>query len=105
MSKKHVKKGDLVEIIAGRDKDKRGKVVAVYPDSDRVKVENCGMIYKHKRVDAQNNTGGRTREEGTIHISNVMLVDPKTDKPSRTRVEIKDGKRTRVFVKSGNAIE
>ena len=107
--KTHVKKGDFVEVTAGNHIKKRGKILAVYPDKGRVKIENVAMVSKHKRVDRQKNTGGRVTEEGTVHISNVLVVDPSTDKPGRTKTVVtkdSDGKRkaTRVFVKSGNPL-
>ena len=107
--KTHVKKGDLVQVTAGNNKDKRGKILAVYPEQGRVKIEGVAMVSKHKRVDRQNNTGGRITEEGTVDISNVLAVDPSTDKPGRTKTVVSkdaDGKRitTRVFVKSGNPL-
>ncbi len=107
--KTHVKKGDLVQVIAGNHKDRRGKILAVYPEKGRVKIESVAMVSKHKRVDRQKNTGGRITEEGTVHISNVLPVDPSTDKPGRVKTVIAkdaDGKRktTRVFVKSGNPL-
>lgn len=105
MAKKtHIKKGDLVKVIAGNHKDVQGKVIAVYPDQQRVKIENVNMVYKHQRVDRQNNTGGRIQEEGTIHISNVLPVDSESNKASRIRIEEVDGKKTRVLVKSGKAL-
>lgn len=107
--KTHVKKGDLVQVMAGNHKGSSGKIIAVYPDKGRVKIENVAMVSKHKRVDRQNNTGGRVTEEGTVHISNVLPIDPSTKKPSRTKTVItkdENGNRkaTRVFVKSGNPI-
>lgn len=107
--KTHVKKGDLVQVMAGNHKGKSGKILAVYPETGRVKVENVAMVSKHKRVDRQKNTGGRVTEEGTVHISNVLPIDPSTKKPGRTKIVLsKDdkGKRkaTRVFVKSGNPL-
>ncbi|PCJ56068.1 MAG: 50S ribosomal protein L24 [Planctomycetota bacterium] len=103
--KTKIKKGDLVKVIAGNHKDVQGKVIAVFPEQQRVKIENVNMVYKHKRVDRQNNTGGRIQEEGTIHISNVLPVDSESNKASRIRIDVIDGKKIRVLVKSGNALD
>lgn len=108
--KTHVKAGDTVAVIAGNHKGQTGEVIAVYPDQNRVKVKGIAMVAKHKRIDRQNNTGGRITEEGTIHISNVLPVDPKTGKPGRVKTVVTkdaDGKRkaTRVFAKSGNELK
>lgn len=75
--KMHVKKGDKVEVISGNNKGKSGEVIAVFPEKNRVKIKDLAMVVKHKRIDRQNNTGGMTKEEGTIHASNVKLVERK----------------------------
>ena len=69
--------------MAGNHKGSSGKILAVYPETGRVKIENVAMVSKHKRVDRQNNTGGRVTEEGTVHISNVLPVDGLTGQPVR----------------------
>ena len=88
---RHVKKGDMVEIIAGDHKGSTGKVMRVIADKDRVVVEGLNLVYKHVRPSQQNPQGGRLRVEQPIHISNVLPVDPKTSKGSRVRFE-KDSK-------------
>jgi large subunit ribosomal protein L24 len=82
----HVKKGDTVVVIAGKDKGVRGKVIAAYPAKDRVIVEGVNRITKHTKVGSTNRgarTGGIVTQEASIHVSNVMLVDPEGDRPTR----------------------
>ncbi|MFK5635138.1 MULTISPECIES: 50S ribosomal protein L24 [unclassified Ornithinimicrobium] len=111
MSKMKIKKNDLVQVIAGKDKGLTGRVIAVYSETGRVLVEGVNRITKHTRAggDRGVNTGGIQVQEAPIHVSNVMVVDPETKKPTRvgTRVETveRDGRtktvRTRVAVRSG----
>ena len=93
-----IRKGDLVEIIAGKkeNKGKQGKVIKVLKDENRVIVEEINMVTKHMRPSQTNPDGGTRKMEAPIHISNVMLVDPKTKKPTRVGFEIRDGKKVRV---------
>lgn len=107
--KMKIKKDDMVEVIAGKSRGKRGKVVRVFPEKTRVLVEGVNIMKKHERPSAGNQQGGITEREFPIHLSNVMLVDPKTGE--RTRVgrrsaEGKDGKmhHERYAKKSGEAI-
>lgn len=101
----HVKKDDLVQVITGKNKGKQGKVLSVDTKSNRVVVEGVNIITKHIRPSNVNPEGGIVKKEGPIHASNVMLVDPKTNKPTRVGVEIKDGKKVRVSKKSGTPID
>ena len=102
-----VKKGDQVVVIAGRDKDKRGRVLEVSPALGKVKVEGAGMIKKHQKANPQGNRGGGIIDkEAWIDISNVQLIDPQSGKPTRVRYELEDdGAKTRVAVRSGLALE
>lgn len=75
MSKQHVKKGDEIVVIAGADKGKRGKIIAVDPKAERVCVEGVHMIKKHQKKTQQNPNGAIIEREGTIHISNVMKAE------------------------------
>jgi large subunit ribosomal protein L24 len=75
MSGFHVKKGDVVVVIAGADKGKRGRIISVAPKKQRVIVEGAHMIKKHMRKNQQNPQGAIVQREGTIHISNVMKAD------------------------------
>ncbi len=99
-----VKKGDTVVVIAGKDKGKKGTVVKVMPKANRVLVEGVNMITKHQKPTAVNPQGGIVNKEASIHISNVMPLDPETGKGTRVRYEVKEGKKVRVSVKSGKEI-
>ena len=113
-----IKKGDLVQVISGRsqknggDRGKQGKVIAVYPDTQRVLVEGLNRVTKHEKAGATTRgtrTGGLVHTEAPIHVSNVAVVDPDSKKPTRikTRIETveRDGRqkanRIRVAVRSG----
>ena len=100
-----VKKDDTVVVIAGKDKGKKGKVVAVLPKQNRVVVEGVNIMTKHQKPTAVNPQGGIINKEAPIHISNLMPLDPETGKGTRVRFEMKDGKKVRVAVKSGKEIE
>ncbi len=81
--KLHVKKGDNVLVLAGNDKGKKGRVLMVFPDKDRVLVEGINIRTHHEKPSQENQQGGRVQKEAAIHISNVMVVDPSTSEPSR----------------------
>ncbi len=81
--KLHIKKGDNVYVLAGNDKGKRGKVQVVFPDKDRALVEGVNIVKKHTKPNAQHTKGGIIKQESSIHISNLMLVDPSTGEPTR----------------------
>lgn len=102
-----IRKGDLVQVMTGRDKDrdKQGKVLEIDRERDRVRVETVRLQKRHlKPGRAGARAGGIVEREGFIHASNVMLVDPGDNKPSRVRVEERDGQRVRVFVRSGEPV-
>lgn len=100
-----LKREDLVQVISGADKGKRGKVLRVDREKQRVTVQGVSLVFKHLKRSQKHPDGGRIQLESPIHISNVMLVDPKTDSPTRVRMgEGKDGKRVRMSVKSGNPV-
>jgi large subunit ribosomal protein L24 len=97
-----IRKNDMVKVIAGNARGKSGKVLKVYPDRERVIVEGVNIIKRHTRPRQKNPQGGIVQREAPIHVSNVMLVDPKTSQVTRvgTRV-IRDsatGKKTRLRV-------
>lgn len=103
----HVKKGDKVMVISG-DHDHRGKVGVVlkaFPKRDRVIVEGINFIKKHLKPSAMNQQGGIIEKEASIHVSNVMPLDPKTGKPTRVGYKIINGKKVRVAVKTGNRLD
>ena len=90
---------------AGNDKGKTGKVLEVLRDKDRVIVEGINMVSKHTKPNAKQPQGGIVKQEGSIHISNVQLVDPKTGAPTRIGYKIEDGKKVRIAKKSGEEIK
>ncbi|TDM14113.1 50S ribosomal protein L24 [Macrococcus bovicus] len=100
----HVKKGDKVIVITGKDKGKTGTVIEALPKKDRVVVEGVNIIKKHQKPTQMNPEGGIEEREAAIHVSNVMLLDPKTNKPTRVGYRVEDGKKVRVAKKSGEII-
>ena len=102
----HVRKGDTVVVVAGKERGKRGRVLRVIPDKNRVVVERINMIKKHQRPTQKLRQGGIIEREGAIHLSNVMLVDPTSNKPTRIGMRVLgDGKKVRVARKSGEIID
>ena len=103
MSTMKIKTGDTVKVIAGKDKDKEGKVIAVNKKDGRVLVEGVNMLTKHTKPSAQNQNGGIVTQEGPINASNVMLVV----KGQTTRVgfKVEDGKKVRIAKKTGEVID
>ncbi|MCX4241288.1 50S ribosomal protein L24 [Paraliomyxa miuraensis] len=101
-----VKQGDSVVVVAGKDKGMRGRVLSVSPGASKVVVEGVNVRTKHVKPSQQNPQGGRIKKEAPIHISNVMLADPETGKPTRVRIKtLETGQRVRVAVKSGEQID
>jgi large subunit ribosomal protein L24 len=99
-----IKRNDTVEVIAGKDKGKRGRVLRVIADKDRVLVEHVMMVKKHVKPNPQRNIkGGIAEQESPIHISNVMLVDSEGNK-TRVGARIEGDKKVRISKVSGNAI-
>lgn len=92
----NVKKGDTVVVITGKDAGKKGKVVASYPKKGRVVVEGVNIITKHKKPRSAQDKGGIVKHEGTIDVSNVMIVCPTCGKATRVKHNIVDGKNVRV---------
>jgi large subunit ribosomal protein L24 len=100
-----VRTDDEVVVISGKDRGKTGRVIDVDPARQRVFVDGLNIVKRHQRATpGTNQPGGVIEKPGPIHISNVALVDPKDGKPTRTRVEERDGKRVRVAVRSGEVI-
>ena len=98
---RHIRTGDTVIIIAGRDRGKQGRVLRLLPEKNRVVVEGINRVWKHVRPSQRNPQGGRIQKDAPIHLSNVMPVDPATGKGTRIRAEIRDGQKHRVTVSSG----
>ena len=103
MSAIKIKKGDLVKVIAGKDKDKEGKVIAVNQKPGKVIVEGVNMLTKHTKPSAQNQEGGIVRQEGPIDISNVMYVH--NGKTTKIGYKVVDGKKVRVARATGEVID
>ena len=103
--KLHVTTGDTVKVLRGDDKGHVGKVVRVYRKTGRVVVEGANFVKRHRKARTAEEQGGIVSFEAPIHASNVMLLDPKNDAPTRTRRRIDaDGTKERISVKSGDAI-
>jgi large subunit ribosomal protein L24 len=100
-----IRKGDRVEVLSGKDKGKRGLVMEVRPAEQRVLVEGLNIIKRHTKPRPPNEPGGVIEKPAPIHWSNVALIDPKDDRPTRVRMELKDGERVRVAVRSGEVLD
>ena len=101
----HVKKGDKVMVITGKDKGKTGVILTAYPKKDRVLVEGVNIVKKHTKPNQENPQGGIISQEASIHVSNVMVIDPKTGEPTRVGYKIENGKKVRVAKKSGELLD
>lgn len=104
--KLHLKKDDIVQVVAGKEKGKKGKVLALYPGESRVTIEKLNMVKRHVKPDKKNTQGGIVEKESKINISNVMLVCDKCGRGVRTRrKKLEDGKRVRACKKCGEVID
>ncbi|GMK41046.1 50S ribosomal protein L24 [Paenibacillus sp. CCS19] len=105
-NKLHVKKDDNVIVISGKDKGKKGRVIAAFPRENRVLVEGVNIVKKHARPSQANPQGGIIEQEAAIHVSNVMHIDPKSGKVTRIGYKVLDnGKKVRVAKRSGEVID
>ena len=105
MAKKFkIRTGDTVQVIAGKDKGKQGKVLEVVTKTDRVVVQGVQMVKKHQKP-TQTNAGGIISKEASIHISNVALLDPKGGKPTKVGYQFDDDTKERVARASGATID
>lgn len=103
--KRKIMKGDRVRVIRGNYRDLEGSVLEVLPDQDRVRVEGVNVRKRHTRPSQSDPDGGIISMVAPIHISNVMLIDPASEQPSRVRMRTEDdGTKERIAVKSGNPI-
>jgi large subunit ribosomal protein L24 len=106
-----IRKDDTVKVIAGKSKGRTGRVLRVDVKRERVYVEGANIVKRHQRPRTIRDTqrggeiGGVIETEGPIHVSNVMLLDPKSNEPTRVRVSREDGRRKRIAAKSGEAID
>ena len=103
-TKYRLKKGDMIVVIAGKDKGKQAKISKVLAGSARVVVDGVNMVTRATKPNQANPQGGLVSKEGSIHISNVMLLDPKTNKPTRVGKKVVKGKITRIAKKSGTEL-
>jgi large subunit ribosomal protein L24 len=106
-----IKADDQVIVISGKDAGKKGRVLRVEPKKDRLYVEGLNIIKRHQRprqvagAQRAEQVGGVIEKEGPIHISNVMLLDPRDGRPTRVGIEVQDGKRFRVAKRSGTRLD
>ena len=106
MAKLNFKKGETVQVIAGEEKGKQGRVLTIMFNDKRAIVEGLNMISKHTKPNAENQQGGIVKQEASIHLSNLMLVDPGSGEPTRIgRKKDKDKKLVRYSIKSGETIK
>ncbi|PLR80493.1 50S ribosomal protein L24 [Bacillus canaveralius] len=101
----HVKKGDKVMVISGKDKGKTGTILAAFPKQSRVLVEGINVVKKHSKPSQVNPQGGIISLEAPIHVSNVMPIDPKSGEPTRVGFKEVDGKKVRIAKKSGEFLD
>jgi large subunit ribosomal protein L24 len=104
-SSMHVHRGDKVRIIAGKEKGKEGKVLRAFPEKQRVMVEHANMIKRATRPSQKNPQGGILQHEGTMHVSNVMLICPSCSQPSRVGKRRVNGEAVRYCKKCGKDID
>lgn len=102
---RRVRKGDIVAVISGDDRGKRGRVLRVLRAADRVIVEGVNVVYKHLRRSQDHPQGGRIRREAPLHMSNVMPVDPESNRATRVRMQEGEGGRRRVGARTGTPID
>lgn len=105
MQKLHIKKGDIVKVIAGSSKGKEGKVLSVEADKNRAIVEGVNTVTRHTKPSSANPQGGIVHKEAPVHLSNLMLIDPKSGEPTRVGRKVEDGKIVRYSKKSGEVIK
>lgn len=103
MSTMKIKKGDTIKVIAGKDKDKEGKVISVDPKNSKVLVEGVNVITKHAKPSAANQEGGIIQREAAINISNVMYLHK--GKPTRVGFKMEKDKKVRIAKSTGEAID
>jgi|TARA_B100000242_G_C42815560_1_gene379112 large subunit ribosomal protein L24 len=99
-----IKKGDQVIVTTGRDKGRRGEVMQVLREENRVLVQGCNMVKRHTRP-TQTNPGGIINKEAPLHVSNVAHIDPDSGSATRVGYEVKDGKKIRIARRSGKALD
>lgn len=104
--KLHVKRNDVVKVISGKEKGKTGKILKAFPEKNRVIIEHLNMIKKHTKRRSQGQGGGIIEREGTIHVSNVMLVCPSCKQATRIAKKfLEDGSKVRCCKKCGEVVD
>ena len=98
-AKLHIRKGDTVLVIAGDDKGKKGKVLEIFQEKNRAVVEGINIVTKHTKPSAGKPEGGLKKTEAALHVSNLQLVDPATDKPTRVGRKLNDKSKLQRFSK------
>jgi len=99
-----IKKGDKVQIMAGKDRGKQGEVFIVLKEAEKVLVKGANMMKRHMKARREGEPGERVEKEAPIHVSNVMLVCPHTNKPTRIGYKIEGGEKIRISKRAGKAI-
>ena len=103
-TKLHIKKGDQVIVISGDDKGEVGEVLEIYPNKYKALVKDVNIVRKHKKSQGDDEPGGIVEQEAPIHLSNLMLIDPKSQEPTRIGRRKEGGKTVRYSKKSGEII-
>src|SRR5699024_7640932 len=101
----HVKKGDKVKVLSGKDKGKQGEILEANPKKERVLVEGVNTVKNNAQPSQENPQGGILNQERPIHVANVVPIDPKSGEPTRVGYEVKDGKKVRIAKKSGEPLD
>ena len=100
-----IKKNDSVMIIAGKERGKIGKVIRVQPQQERAVVERLNMVKRHVKPRGPQDSGGILEKEASIHLSNLMLIDPQDGRPTRVGFKVVDGRKMRVSRRTGNVLD
>ncbi|WP_043835403.1 50S ribosomal protein L24 [Muricoccus aerilatus] len=99
-----IRKGDRVQVLTGKDKGKRGEVLSVSPETNRAVVQGVNMVKRHTKPQGMNQPGGIQEKEASIDLSNLAVIDPKSDKPTRVGFRMDGDKKVRVAKASGEVI-
>ena len=99
-----IRKGDRVQVLTGKDKGKRGEVLSVLPTENRAVVQGVNIVKRHTKAQGMNQPGGIQEKEASINLSNLALIDPKSDKPTRVGFRVEGDKKVRVAKASGEVI-
>src|SRR5699024_11131942 len=101
----HVKKGDKVKVLSGKDKGKQGEILEANPKKERVIVEGVDIVKINGQPSLENPQGGILKHEATVHVSYVLLIEPKSGEATKFGYEVKDGKKCRIAKKSGEPLD